>query len=53
MEFVEKEGRPFGAVINPALVDGASLSGDIGESKKAVEMVAAECSCSAYDVWIC
>ena len=40
-EFVEKEGHPFElAVINPALVVGASLSGDIGESNKAVEMVA-------------
>ena len=40
-EFVEREGRPFElAVINPALVVGASLSGDIGESNKAVEMVA-------------
>ena len=40
-EFVEKENHPFElAVINPALVVGASLSGDIGESNKAVEMVA-------------
>ena len=40
-EFVEKESHPFElAVINPALVVGASLSGDIGESNKAVEMVA-------------
>jgi dihydroflavonol-4-reductase len=40
-EFVEREGHPFElAVINPALVVGASLSGDIGESNKAVEMVA-------------
>ena len=40
-EFVEKEDHPFElAVINPALVVGASLSGDIGESNKAVEMVA-------------
>ena len=40
-DFVEKEGHPFElAVINPALVVGASLSGDIGESNKAVQMVA-------------
>ena len=40
-EFVKNEGHPFElAVINPALVVGASLSGDIGESNKAVEMVA-------------
>ena len=40
-EFVKNEGHPFElAVINPALVVGASISGDIGESNKAVEMVA-------------
>ena len=40
-EFWKTEGRPFElAVINPALVVGASISGDIGESNKAVEMVA-------------
>ena len=40
-EFVKNEGHPFElAVVNPALVVGASLSGDIGESNKAVEMVA-------------
>jgi dihydroflavonol-4-reductase len=40
-EFVEREDHPFElAVINPALVVGASISGDIGESNKAVEMVA-------------
>ena len=40
-DFVENEGHPFElAVINPALVVGASLSGDIGESNKAVQMVA-------------
>jgi dihydroflavonol-4-reductase len=40
-EFVKNEDHPFElAVINPALVVGASLSGDIGESNKAVEMVA-------------
>ena len=41
MEFVKNEGHPFElAVINPALVVGASISGDIGESNKAVAMVA-------------
>ena len=40
-EFVKDENHPFElAVINPALVVGASISGDIGESNKAVEMVA-------------
>ena len=40
-EFVKNEDHPFElAVINPALVVGASISGDIGESNKAVEMVA-------------
>ena len=40
-DFVENEGHPFElAVINPALVVGSSLSGDIGESNKAVQMVA-------------
>ena len=40
-EFWKTEGHPFElAVINPALVVGASISGDIGESNKAVEMVA-------------
>jgi len=40
-EFVKDEKYPFElAVINPALVVGASISGDIGESNKAVEMVA-------------
>jgi dihydroflavonol-4-reductase len=40
-DFVKNEDHPFElAVINPALVVGASLSGDIGESNKAVEMVA-------------
>jgi dihydroflavonol-4-reductase len=40
-EFIKNEGHPFElAVINPALVVGASISGDIGESNKAVEMVA-------------
>jgi len=40
-EFWKTEGHPFDlAVINPALVVGASISGDIGESNKAVEMVA-------------
>ena len=40
-EFVENENHPFElAVINPALVIGPSLSGDLGESNKAIEMVA-------------
>jgi len=40
-EFVENENNPFElAVINPALVIGPSLSGDLGESNKAIEMVA-------------
>ena len=40
-EFWKTERHPFDlAVINPALVVGASISGDIGESNKAVEMVA-------------
>jgi dihydroflavonol-4-reductase len=40
-DFLKNEGHPFElAVINPALVVGASISGDIGESNKAVEMVA-------------
>ena len=40
-EFIENENHPFElAVINPALVVGASISGDIGESNKAVAMVA-------------
>ena len=40
-DFVENEGNPFElAVINPALVIGPSLSGDLGESNKAIAMVA-------------
>jgi len=40
-KFLENENHPFElAVINPALVVGASISGDIGESNKAVAMVA-------------
>lgn len=40
-EFVKNENHPFDlAVINPALVIGASISGDIGESNKAIAMVA-------------
>ena len=40
-EFVETENYPFElAVINPALVIGPSLSGDLGESNKAIVMVA-------------
>ena len=40
-DFIENENHPFElAVINPALVVGASISGDIGESNKAVAMVA-------------
>ena len=39
-DFVENEGHPFElAVINPALVVGSSLSGDIGESNKAVHFM--------------
>ena len=39
-EFVENENHPFElAVINPALVIGPSLSGDLGESNKAIMMV--------------
>jgi len=40
-EYVENEGNPFElAVINPALVTGPTLTGDLGESNKAVQMVA-------------
>ena len=40
-DYVEKENHPFElAVINPALVIGPSLSGDLGESNKAILMVA-------------
>ena len=40
-DFVENENHPFElAVINPALVIGPSLSGDLGESNKAIVMVA-------------
>ena len=40
-EFVENEKHPFElTVINPALVIGPSLSGDLGESNKAIVMVA-------------
>ena len=40
-EFIENENHPFElAVINPALVIGPSLSGDLGESNKAIMMVA-------------
>ena len=39
-EFIEKENNPFElAVINPALVIGPALSGDLGESNKAIQMV--------------
>ena len=39
-DFVKEENNPFElAVINPALVIGPSLSGDIGESNKAIELV--------------
>jgi len=39
-EFIEKENNPFElAVINPALVIGPTLSGDLGESNKAIQMV--------------
>ncbi|MFL2708051.1 MAG: SDR family oxidoreductase [Gammaproteobacteria bacterium] len=38
--FFESEAKPFElAVINPALVIGPSLSGDLGESNKAIQMV--------------
>ena len=40
-DYVETENHPFAlAVINPALVIGPSLSGDLGESNKAIVMVA-------------
>ena len=40
-EYVENEDNPFElAVINPALVTGPTLTGDLGESNKAVQMVA-------------
>jgi len=39
-DFVDNEDNPFElAVINPALVIGSSLSGDLGESNKAIAMV--------------
>ena len=39
-EFLKEEGNPFDfAVINPALVIGPSLSGDLGVSNSAIEMV--------------
>ena len=39
-DFVKKEGNPFElAVINPALVIGPSLSGDLGESNKAISLL--------------
>ena len=38
--FIKEEDNPFElAVVNPALVIGPSLSGDLGESNKAIEMV--------------
>lgn len=41
-EYVKNEGNPFDlTVINPALVTGPTLTGDLGESNKAVQMVAA------------
>ena len=40
-DYVETENHPFElTVINPALVIGPSLSGDLGESNKAIVMVA-------------
>tara|TARA_X000000368_G_scaffold277557_1_gene220192 strand:+ start:2989 stop:3996 length:1008 start_codon:yes stop_codon:yes gene_type:complete len=40
-DFIENEGHPFEfTVINPALVIGPTLSGDLGESNKAIQMVA-------------
>ena len=39
-DFIESEGNPFEfTVINPALVIGPTLSGDLGESNKAIQMV--------------
>ena len=39
-DFVKNEGNPFElAVINPALVIGPSLSGDLGESNKAISLL--------------
>ena len=39
-DFVNKEGKPFElAVINPALVIGPTLTNDLGESNKAIEIV--------------
>ena len=40
-DFIESEGNPFEfTVINPALVIGPTVSGDLGESNKASQMVA-------------
>ena len=40
-DFIKAEGKPFEfSVINPALVIGPSLSNDLGESNKAIQMVA-------------
>ena len=40
-DYVESQGNPFElAVINPALVTGPTLTGDLGESNKAVQLVA-------------
>lgn len=39
-DFIKEHQNPFElAVINPALVTGPSLTGDLGESNKAIEMV--------------
>ena len=39
-QFLKENGNPFElAVINPALVTGPTLTGDLGESNKAIEMV--------------
>ena len=39
-DFIKEHENPFElAVINPALVTGPSLTGDLGESNKAIEMV--------------
>ena len=39
-DFVKNEGNPFEfTVINPALVIGPSLSGDLGESNKAISLL--------------
>ena len=54
-DYIKREDNPFElAVINPALVIGPSLSGDLGESNKAIEMVVTVryCFCS-FAIWLC